>query len=115
LILSLEKQLLKFIFNKVRNCWVNPEKSTSKEVLFSIQAAGLVYHRRTKRGVYHQGRHAVLVSHHASACIFLRLDDIQHYVLMICNSFGIDDIHALRRDFMASCVDVLDFQGLFVF
>ena len=34
---------------------------------------------------------------------------------MICNSFGIDDIHALRRDFMASCVDVLDFGGLFVF
>jgi hypothetical protein len=57
---------------------------------------------------------AVVVSHHASACIFLRLDDIQHYVLMICNSFGIDDIHALRRDFMASCVDALDFQGLFV-
>jgi len=25
---------------------------------------------------------------------FLRLDDIQHFVLMICNSFGIDDIHA---------------------
>ena len=37
---------------------------------------------------------AVVVSHHASACIFLRLDDIQHYVLMICNSVGIDDIHA---------------------
>jgi hypothetical protein len=34
---------------------------------------------------------------------------------MICNSFGIDDIHALRRDFMASCVDALDFGGLFVF
>ena len=34
------------------------------------------------------------VSHHAPACIFLRLDDIQHFVLMICNSFGIDDIHA---------------------
>ena len=50
---------------------------------------------------------AVVVSHHASACIFLRLDDIQHYVLMICNSFGIDDIHALRRDFMASCIFVL--------
>ncbi|MBR2952473.1 MAG: hypothetical protein IKC43_05825, partial [Clostridia bacterium] len=25
---------------------------------------------------------------------YLRLDDIQHFVLMICNSFGIDDIHA---------------------
>ena len=26
------------------------------------------------------------VSHHASACIFLRLDDIQHSVLVICNA-----------------------------
>ena len=34
------------------------------------------------------------VSHHALACIYLRLDDIQHFVLMICNSYGIDDIHA---------------------
>ena len=30
--------------------------------------------------------------HHAPACISLRLDEIQHFVLMICNSFGIDDI-----------------------
>jgi len=28
----------------------------------------------------------------------LWLDDIQHFVLMICNSCGIDDIHASRRD-----------------
>ena len=34
------------------------------------------------------------VSHHALACIFLQLDDIQCFALMICNSFGIDDIHA---------------------
>ena len=74
---------------------------------FFIQASGLAYHRRTKCGVYHQGRLAALVSHHAPACIFLRLDDIQHFVLMICNSFGIDDIHALRRDFMASCIFIL--------
>ena len=59
-----------------------------------IQAAGLAYHRHTKCGAYHQGRKAALVSHHAPACILLRLDDIQHSVLMICNSFGIDDIHA---------------------
>ena len=32
------------------------------------------------------------VSHHAQACISLRLDDIQHFVLMICNSFGIGEI-----------------------
>ena len=46
------------------------------------------------------------LDYHASACIFLRLDDIQHYALMICNSVGIDDIHALRRDFK-SCIFVL--------
>ena len=44
---------------------------------------GLAYHRRTKCGVYHQGRRAALVSHHAPACIFLRLDDIQCSALMI--------------------------------
>ena len=32
------------------------------------------------------------VSHHASACISLRLDEMQHFVLMIYNSFVIDDI-----------------------
>ena len=57
-----------------------------------------------RKSVYHQRRLSAVASHHASACIFLRLDEIQHYVLMICNSFGIDDIHALRRDFMTSCI-----------
>ena len=39
------------------------------------------------------------VYHHASACIFLRLDEIQNFVLMICNFFEIDDIQGLRLDF----------------
>ena len=34
---------------------------------------------------------AVGVYHHRR-CILLRLDDIQNFVLMICNPFGIDDI-----------------------
>ena len=55
---------------------------TNVRFLF-IQAAGLAYHRRTKCGAYHQGRKTALVSHHAPACISLRLDDIQHFVLMI--------------------------------
>ena len=63
-----------------------------KVTSFFIQATGLAYHHRAKRGAYHQGRQADLASHHALACITLRLDDIQHFVLMICNSFGIDDI-----------------------
>ena len=50
---------------------------------FFIQAAGLAYHHRTKCGAYHQGRLTDLASHHAPACIYLRLDDIQHFVLMI--------------------------------
>ena len=33
--------------------------------------------------------------HHAQACIPLRLDDIQHFVLMISNFCEIDDIHAV--------------------
>ena len=33
--------------------------------------------------------------HHAQACIPLRLDDIQHFVLMISNFCKIDDIHAV--------------------
>ena len=62
---------------------------------FFIQAAGLAYHHRTTCGVYHPGRQAALVSHQPLwGWILLRLDDIQHFVLMICNSFGIDDIHA---------------------
>jgi len=49
-----------------------------------IQAAGLVYHHRAKRGVYHQGRRAALVSHQPLwGWISLRLDDIQPYGLMI--------------------------------
>ena len=35
---------------------------------------------------------AGLVSHWRAACIFLWLDNIQHFVLMIYNSFGIDDM-----------------------
>ena len=54
-----------------------------KVLFLFIQAAGLAYHRRAKRGVYHQGRQAAIVSHHAPACISLRLDDIQCFALMI--------------------------------
>ena len=50
---------------------------------FFIQAAGLVYHHDA---VVHIISPFGSVSHHALACILLRLDDIQHYVLMICNS-----------------------------
>ena len=79
--------------------WFEPSYPSQKILVLRnedvfIQAAGLVYHRRAKCGAYHQGRKAALVSHHAPACILLRLYDIQCFALMICNSFGIDDIHA---------------------
>ena len=49
-------------------------------------------HRRAKRGAYHQPLWGCISSR--ASGILLRLDEIQHSVLMICNSFGIDDIHA---------------------
>ena len=69
---------------RVRSSSSPPKNSTSRNLSnFFIQAAGLAYHRRTTCGAYHQGRRAALVSHHASACISLRLDDIQCFALMI--------------------------------
>ena len=47
-------------------------------------------------------------SHHrrcissATGCISFRNDDIQNFVLMICNSCGIDDIHGFCRDLCKS-------------
>ena len=60
-----------------------------KVTSFFIQAAGLAYHHDAV--VYIISPFGA-VSHHASACILLRLDEMQHFVSMICNSCGIDDI-----------------------
>ena len=73
----------------------------SKVTSFFIQAAGLAYHHDAVVDIISP---CGAVSHHAPACIFLRLDDIQHFVLMICNSFGIDDIHAFGVIGMRDCV-----------
>ena len=71
------------------NCLHQNEKGRQQPSFFVfIQAAGLAYHRRAKCGVYHQGRRAALVSHHAPACIppaawwytTLRVDDIPQQV-----------------------------------
>ena len=53
--------------------------------------------------------------HHASACILLRIDYIQHFVLIPYRRQAADFIHAYRRDYIESYVEVLDFQGLFRF
>ena len=86
-----------------------PKNSTSFDLSnFFIQAAVGVprselaelwgfpqaWHIITARNVVHIISPFGAVSHHALACIYLRLDDIQHSVLMISNSCGIDDIHA---------------------
>ena len=71
-----------------------PKKSYHKDTAFFIQVADLAYHRRK---AYIISPWAVY--HHDSACMSLRLDEIQHYVLMICNSRGIDDIQHQAVDF----------------
>jgi len=75
-----------------------PKNSTSFDLSdFFIQAAGLAYHHDAVVDIISP---LGAVSHHALACILLRLDDIQGLclddiqcsALMICNSYGIDDI-----------------------
>ena len=45
----------------------------------------------------------------------LRIDYIQHFVLIPYRRQAADFIHAYRRDYIESYVEVLDFGGLFVF
>ena len=68
-----------------------------------IQAAGLVYHRRAKRGVYHQPLWAV--SHHAPACICLRLDDIPQQIA--------DDIQDYASIYLRKC-DIMKLMLLWI-
>ena len=142
---------------------VHQEKSKSKDLLFSIQAEGLAYHRRTMCGAYHQRRRTPLylmlvlahrlhggtpccvpsltehsqsnrawlprastdsltLDYHAIACIYLRLDDIQHFVLMICNFYETDDIQGnalilrlLIRPVLSKIADHLVWSVIFLF
>ena len=62
-------------------------------VAFFIQAAGLVYHHDAAVYIIKDGEPPLyLITRQRASC--LRLDDIQNFVLMICNSCGTDDIHA---------------------
>ena len=76
----------------------SPFRCTKKEVTFVYQKLLLflskpqAWHIITARSVVHIISPFGDVSHHAPACILLRLDEMQHCVLMICNSDGIDDI-----------------------
>ncbi len=76
-------------------------KMTSRETcLFLSIAKAMAYHQ--PQAVYHQ---------HGNAVLYLitplgvyqkpfRNDDIQNFVLMICNSYGIDDIQRQAVDFI---------------
>ena len=53
-----------------------------------------------------KGGDAVVVSHHTEGVYICRLDDIQNFVLMICNSYGIDDIQCYALIFLG-CFDII--------
>ena len=86
------------------------EKSKSRDLLFSIQSEGLACNLTAGEYVIAAG-----VWHHAQRVSFLRIDYIQHFVLIPYRRQAADFIHAYRRDYIESYVKVLDFWGLFVF
>ena len=91
---------------------VTQEKSKSRDLLFSIQSEGLVWNH--PQGVWNPSQSDGMASR-VSVYILLRIDYIQHFVLIPYRRQASDFIHAYRRDYIESYVEVLDFQGLFVF
>ena len=79
---------------------------TKKELLhnkssFFVYPLRKQWHIITRQRVYHHRR---CISS-AESCIIFRNDDIQHFVLMICNSFEIDDIQGFALiSFMKSTI-----------
>ena len=67
---------------------MSTEKSKSKDLLFSIQSEGLACNLTAGEYVIAEG-----VWHHASACILLRIDYIQHFVLIPYRRQAADFIH----------------------
>ena len=81
---------LRNIFFIVR-CQKNRQVSTCR--IFLSIAKAMVYHQPHLGWISSITASRYCISS-AVGCILFRNDDIQHSVLMICNSFGIDDIHA---------------------
>ena len=52
------------------------------------------WHIITTQSCISSRAHCALVSYHAPACISLRLDDMQHFVLITYRRQAADDIHA---------------------
>ena len=82
----------------------------SSDCLIFIQSEGLACNLTAGEYVIAEG-----VWHHASACILLRIDYIQHFVLIPYRRQAADFIHAYRRDYIESYVEALDFGGLLCF
>ena len=74
-----------------------PPKNTAERysAVFFYPSRRLGISSRRSRG-YHQSLWGCISSR--LACMDLRLDDIQYFVSVICNSFGIDDIQGFRLD-----------------
>ncbi|MBQ2793249.1 MAG: hypothetical protein IJF05_00950, partial [Clostridia bacterium] len=93
-----------------------PKNPTSRNVAdFLSKPQGLVYHRRTACGAYHQPLWGCISSRFGVH--FLRLDDIQRHavgdmqnsVLMIYKAFRFGDMQGFRLDFGAL---LYSFSGL---
>ena len=72
------------------------KNTRSLERVFLSKPTGLAYHQPV-RAVYHCRTCAAYII--TRSVYFCRLDDIQVSVLMICNSYGIDDIQRQAVDF----------------
>ena len=92
---------------KIRGCHFDLQtqgKRPFSNGLFSIQSEGLACNLTAGEYVIAEG-----VWHHASADILLRIDYIQHFVLIPYRRQAADFIHAYRRDYIESYVEVLEF------
>ncbi len=80
------------LFVWVRILVPQPKNTTSFDLSdFFTQADRLGISSRVSVYIINNGN-AVVVSHHTEGVYFCRLDDMQNFVLMICNSCGIGDI-----------------------
>ena len=69
----------------------NP-RSSERGFFYPSRRLGISLTREVRRISSRAARRPCISSR--ASVHFLRLDDIQHFVLMICNSYGIDDMHA---------------------
>ena len=97
---------------KVRNCWNNSRKKTvfERSFFYPIRRIGMESPAGCMESVAKR-RHGIT----RQRVFLLRIDYIQHFVLIPYRRQAADFIHAYRRDYIESYVKVLDFGGLFAF